>query len=199
MHCARSPPRLPDAPRRLWRSRVFRRDRRSTRARGPSTHPMNDRKAEHHDRYAAVGHAGIESLLRVENAAVRGIKTRLRDGAHRARGREERLKANRCPGAEFRTRLQSHPGARNHAERSFRADQRAVRTWTGARARQAPRFQDTARRNHAQAFDEIINVGVEARKMPTRPCRDPAAKRRIFKALGKMPQRNAMWLELPFQ
>ena len=88
-------------------------------------------KPEHHDRSVAVGRAGVESLLRVEDAAVRGVEAGLRDCAHGARCFEERLKANRCTGAEFRTRLQSHPGARNDAERSFRANQHAVGAWSG--------------------------------------------------------------------
>src|SRR5215218_9174136 len=149
-------------------------------------------KAEHHDRYAAVARAGVESLVRVENAAVRGIKTRLGDGAHSARCREEPLETNRCPGAKFRSRLQSHPGTRNHAERSFRPDQHAVGAWSGARARQAACLQYAARRNHAQAFDEIVDMGVEAGEMTTGPCCDPAPKRRIFEALRKMPQRKTV-------
>ena len=85
-------------------------------------------KAEHHDRNAAVRRTGVESLLRIENAAVRRIEACLRDGTHGARRIEKRRKTDRRTAAEFRTRLQSHPGARNHAERSFRADEQAIRT-----------------------------------------------------------------------
>ena len=45
------------------------------------------------------------------------VKAGLRDRAHGARGIEERGETKRCAGAEAWTRLQSHPGARNHAAR----------------------------------------------------------------------------------
>ena len=56
-----------------------------------------------------------------------------------------------------------------------------------------------ARRHHAQAFDEIVDMRIEAGEMAARPGRDPAAQRRIFETLRKMPQRDAMRLELVFQ
>src|SRR5712664_1249924 len=128
-------------------------------------------KAEHHDRDAPVGGAGVECLLRVKDAAVRWIEAGLCDGAHCARRTEERMETNRCAGAEFRTWLQPHPGARNHAERSFRADEHAVGARSGTRSRQAARFQRAAR-----AFDEIVNMRVETSEMAARSRRDPAAK-----------------------
>src|SRR5216684_5936061 len=42
-------------------------------------------KAEHHDRDSAVGRTGVESFLRVKDAAVRWIEAGLCDGAQRAR------------------------------------------------------------------------------------------------------------------
>src|SRR5258708_33758400 len=109
-------------------------------------------KAEHHDGDAAVGRAGVECLLRVKDAAVRWIEASLRDGAHRARRTEERMETNRCAGTEFRTWLQSHPGARNHAERSFRTYEHAVGARSSTRSRQSTRFQNAPRRHAAQAF-----------------------------------------------
>src|SRR5882672_8297334 len=50
-------------------------------------------KAEHHDRDAAVGRTGVESFLRVKDAAVRWIEAGLCDGAQRARRTEERMDA----------------------------------------------------------------------------------------------------------
>src|SRR5882757_8995911 len=133
-------------------------------------------KAEHHDRDAAVGRTGVECLLRVKDAAVRWIEAGLCNGSQRARRTEERMETNRCAGTEFRTWLQSHPGARNHAERSFRADEHAVGARSGTRSRQSTRFQYAARRHDAQAFDEIVYMRVETGEMTARPCRDPAAK-----------------------
>src|ERR1035441_3277327 len=133
-------------------------------------------KAEHHDRNAAVGGAGVECFLRVKDAAVRWIETGLRDGAHCARRAEERMETNRCAGTEFRTGLQSHPGARNHAESSFRADEHAVGARSSTRSRQSTRFQYAAWRHDAQAFDEIVYMRVETSEMAARSRRDPAAK-----------------------
>src|SRR4029077_13184227 len=106
-------------------------------------------KAEHHDRDAAVARTGVECLLRVKDAAVRWIEAGLCDGAQRARRTKERLESNRCAGSEFRAWLQSHPGARNHAERSFRAYEQAVGARSGTRSRQSTCFQYAARRHDA--------------------------------------------------
>src|SRR6266705_1530478 len=116
-------------------------------------------KAEHHDRDAAVGRTGVESFLRVEDAAVRWIEAGLCDGAQRARRTEQRMETNRCAGTEFRTWLQSHPGARNHAEGSFRANEHAVGAGSSPRSRQATGFQYAARRHDTEAFDEIVYMG----------------------------------------
>ena len=133
-------------------------------------------KAQHHDRDAAVGRAGVECLLRVKDAAVRWIEAGLRDDAQCARRTEQRIETNRCAGTEFRARLQPHPGTRNHAERSFRADEHAVGARPGTRSRQSTCFQYAARRHHAQAFDEIVYVRVETGEVTARSRRDPAAK-----------------------
>ena len=133
-------------------------------------------KAEHHDRNAAVGGAGVECFLRVKDAAVRWIEAGLRDGAHCARRAEERMETNRCAGTEFRTGLQSHPGARNHAERSFRAYEHAIGARSSARSGQAARFQHAARGYDTQAFDEIVNMRIETGEMAARSRRDPAAQ-----------------------
>ena len=141
----------------------------------------------------------LKASCAVEDAAVRRIEAGLRDGAHGARGGEERSETNRRAGAEFRARLQPHPGARDHAERSLRADEHAVGARSGARSGQAARFHHAARRHHAQAFDEIVDMGIEAGEMAARAGRDPAAERGIFEALRKMPQGDAVRLELVLQ
>src|ERR1700730_15107473 len=123
----------------------------------------------------------------------------LRDGAHGARGIEERGETHRCAGAEAWTRLQSHPGARNHAQNSFRADEHAVGTRSGTRSGKSARLYDANRRHDAQAFDEIVDMGMKTGKMAARSRRNPAAKRRKFKTLREVPQRQAMRLELVFQ
>src|SRR4029077_11220641 len=133
-------------------------------------------KAEHHDRNAAIGGAGVECFLRVKDAAVRWIEAGLCDGAQRARRTEERMETNRCAGTEFRAWLQSHPGARNHPERSFRAYEHAVGARSGTRSRQSTCFQYAARGYDAQAFDEIVNMRVETSEMAGRSRRNPAAK-----------------------
>src|ERR1700730_14294182 len=123
----------------------------------------------------------------------------LRDGTHGARGIEERGETHRCAGAEAWTRLQSHPGSRNHAQSSFRADEHAVGTRPSTRSGKSARLQHANRRHDAQAFDEIVDMSMKTGKMAARSRCNPAAKRRKFKTLREVPQREAMRLELVFQ
>ena len=123
----------------------------------------------------------------------------MRDGTHGARGIEERGETKRCAGAEAWTRLQSHPGSRNHAQDSFRADEHAVGTRPGTRSGKSARLQHANWRHDAQAFDEIVDMSMKTGKMAARSGRNPAAKRRKFKTLREVPQRKAMRLELIFQ
>src|SRR5207253_9405216 len=111
---------------------------------------------------------GVESVLGGKDAAGRWTDAGLGDRAPCACRTEERMETNRCAGAEFRTWLQSHPGARDHAERAFRAYEHAVGARSGSRSRQAACFQYAARRHDAQAFDEIVYMRVETGEMTTR-------------------------------
>src|SRR5271165_2081045 len=99
----------------------------------------------------------------------------------------------RAAGAEARPVLQPHPRLGDHAEDALRADEQPVRAGPGARAGQPPRLHHPTRRDHAQAFDEIVNMRVEAGEMPARARRDPAAERRVLEALREMPQRQPVW------
>ena len=71
----------------------------------------------------------------IEDAAVRRIKSCLRDRAHRPGGGEEIWKLHRAAGAKLGPVLQPHPGLRDDAENALRADHQAVR----ARARRPSR------------------------------------------------------------
>ena len=123
----------------------------------------------------------------------------MRDGTHGSRRIEERGETHRCAGAEARTRLQSHPGSRNYAQGSFRADKHPVGTRASTRSRKSARLQHANRRHNAQAFDKIVDMSMKTGKMAARSRRNPAAKRRKFKTLREMPQREAMRFELVFQ
>ena len=145
-------------------------------------------EAEHHDGDAAVAGAGVVGLLRVEDAAVGGIEPGLRDGAHRARGGEELWKRTDAAGAEVGrgcNRIQA-------AVMTPRMPSEPMNMRSGLgpapEPGQAARFQHAARRDHAQAFDEIVDMGVEAGEMAARAGRDPAAEGRIFEALREMAQ-----------
>ena len=99
-------------------------------------HPRLDRmvaglEGKHHDRDTAVGSAGVERLLGVEDAAIRRIKPGLRDRPQGPGRREEIRELDRAAGAEFRPILQPHPGLRDDAQNALRADQQTV----GARSR----------------------------------------------------------------
>src|SRR5262249_35600640 len=143
-------------------------------------------EGEHHDRHAAVGRTGIESLLRIEDTAIRRVKTGLCNGAHGARGCEEAGEPDRGGGAEFRTRREADPGAGDHAKNAPRADEEAIGTGTRARSRQSSRLHHAAWRDHSQGFNEIVDVSVEACEMAARSRRDPAPERRILKTLREV-------------
>ena len=114
----------------------------------------------------------------------------------RARGGEEVREAHRAAGAEARPVLEPHPGLGDDAENAFGADEQPVGAGPGAGAGQAARLDDAARRHHAQAFDEIVDMGVERGEMAARARRDPAAQCRILEALREMPQRQIVRLQL---
>ena len=127
-------------------------------------------------------------LLRVEDAAVRGVEAGLGDRSDGAGSREEVRELHRAAGAEARPVLEPHPRLGDHAENAFRPDEQAVGAGAGAGAGKAARLDEAARRDDAQVFDEIVDMRVERREMAARPRRDPAAQCRIFEALRKMPQ-----------
>ena len=167
-------------------------------------HPRSDivvrrLEGQHHDGDRAIGRAGVVGLGRIEDAAVRRVEAGLRDRAHGARRGEEVVEAHRAAVTEFRAILQAHPRLRDDAENSFRTDHQAVRARPGAGARQAAAFDDASRRDRAQRFNEIVNVGVERRKVSAAARRDPAAERRIFEALREVTQREAVRAQLRFE
>ena len=156
-------------------------------------------ESQHHDRDGAVAGAGVVGLPRVEDPAVRGIETGLRDRADGLRRREEACEFDAAARAKTRLRLQPHPGLRDDPENAFGADEHPVRARPRARSGQASRLDHAVRRHDAQAFDEIVDMGIEAREMAAGPRRDPAAERRIFEALRKVAQRQAVRLQLGFE
>ena len=113
----------------------------------------------------------------VDDAQVRGIKPGLRDGAHGSCSGKEIRQAEDRVGAEARAPLEPHPGLGDHAERPFRADHHPVGAGARAGARQAARFHDARWRQRAQAFDEIVDMGVEGGEVAARAGGDPAAER----------------------
>src|SRR5205085_5659625 len=67
-----------------------------------------------------------------------------------------------------------------------------------ARTGQSARFHGTCRRNGANAFNEVVDMGVKRGEVPARPGRDPAAKGGELEALRIMPDREAMRLQRRF-
>ena len=93
----------------------------------------------------------LVGFVGIEDAAVRRIEPGLRDRADGAGGGEEILEADRRAGAKARAVLQPHPCLGDDAENALRADEQAIGARAGARAGQAPRLEDAARGDHAQA------------------------------------------------
>ena len=120
------------------------------------------------------------------------MEPRLRDRAHGARRGEEIRKAEHGVAAEARPPLQPHPGLGDHAERAFGADHHAVGAGACAGAGQAAGLHRARGGDRAQAFDEIVDVGVERGEMAAGARRDPAAQRRELEALRIVPDGEAV-------
>ena len=167
-------------------------------------HPRSDivvgrLEGQHHDGDRAIRRARVVGLGRIEDAAVRGIEAGLRDCAHGVCCGREILEAHRATIAECRPVLQAHPRLGDDAENSFRADHDAVRARPRAGARQTAAFNHAPRRNGAQRFDEIVDVGIERGEVAAGARRNPAPERRIFEALREVAQREPMWAKLCFE
>ena len=186
-HTPAAPSRCACAAARLRRAAMIR--AAFARARHPGFDVVVGRlERQHHDGDRTVSRAGVIGLRRIEDAAVRRIKSRLRDRAHGARGGEKVLEMHRAAGPLGRAILQPHPGLRDDAENALRADHHAIRARPGAGAGQAAALDHALRRNSAQRFHEIVDMGVERREVPAAARRDPAAERGIFKALREVAE-----------
>ena len=134
-------------------------------------------------------------LMVVDDAQIGRVETGLTDGPHRLRGRKEIGKAEHGATPEPGSVLQSHPRLDDHAEGAFRADDHAVGARPGSRTGQAARFHGARRRDGADAFDEVVDMGPKRGEVPARPGRDPAAERGKLEALRIVPDREAMRLQ----
>ena len=134
-------------------------------------------------------------LVVVDDAQVRGIEPGLRDGANGPRGGEKIGEAEHGVGPEARPALQPHPGLGDDSERALGADHHPVGAGAGARARQAARLHHAGRRDRADAFDEIVDVGVEGGEVAAGAGRDPAAEGRELEALRIVADGEAVRLQ----
>ena len=98
-----------------------------------------------------------------------------------------------------RSLLQPQPALADDAEDPFRADDHAIGARAGAAAGQSPRLPPAARRQHARALDEVVDVGVVGRIVAAGAGRDPAANRRPGEALGKVAQCQAVGAQRIFE
>src|SRR5205807_6755219 len=69
----------------------------------------------------------------------------------------------------------------------------------GPGAGKAAGLEHTAQGDDAQAFDKIVDMRVEARKMAARAGRDPAAQCRVLEALWEMTQAQRVRLQLSLE
>ena len=97
----------------------------------------------------------------INQAQVRREQTGLPHRADGAGAGQEIVERDRRPDAECGPVLQTHRGFGDHPERAFRADHQAIRARPRAGAGQPAALQDARGRHHAQAFDEVIDMGVE--------------------------------------
>src|SRR5262245_35974442 len=92
-----------------------------------------------------------------------------------------------------------HSSARgNDAEDAFGADEQAIGAWPGSGAWQPAGLDDAIRGRHPQAFNEFVDMGIEAREMATGAGRDPTSEGGIGEALREMPERQPVRPQLFF-
>src|SRR5262249_52337551 len=128
----------------------------------------------------------------------RWIQTALCDRPHRARRGKEIGEMHGATRAEARPVLQTHPRLGNDAEDAFGADEQAIGAWPGSGAWQPAGLDDAIRGRHPQAFNEFVDMGIEAREMATGAGRDPTSEGGIGEALREMPERQPVRPQLFF-
>src|SRR5439155_6935043 len=108
----------------------------------------------------------------------------------------ERVEADPGRRLEPRPLLQPHPGLGDHAEDALGADQKTVRTGTGAGPRESPALPGPRRRDRAHRLDQVVDMRVERGEVAAGPGGDPAAECRVLERLGEVPQREALLAQL---
>ena len=156
-------------------------------------------ETEHEKGVAAVADAGEHGFQRVQQAAVGRVQARLRERPHAGHALGVVVETNRSRGAKARRILQPHPGLGDHAQRALRAQHHPVGCRASPGAGQAARLHHAGGGDQAGVFDEVVDVGVLHRVVATGARGDPAAERGELEALRKVPQRQAVRLELGFE
>ena len=153
-------------------------------------------KAEHEQRVRAVARHRERGLAGVEQAAVGGMQTRLRERAHALRAAQEAVEADTRRAAVQRARLHAHPCARDHTERALRAREHPIRAHARARAGQPPRLPAPRRGDRADRLHEILDVRPQRREVASRARRDPAPERGELERLREVAQRELVLAQL---
>ena len=155
-------------------------------------------EGEDDDRLPAVAEAIEIGLAGVEQPHVGGVEGRLANRAHRLGGLVDIVEQHRSAAAMGRPVLQPHPGFGDDAEGALGADHQTVGAGAGAGAGQAAAFHRAGRGHHAQAFDEIVDMGIEGGEMAAGAGGDHAAERSQLHALGEVAHGEAMGFQLRF-
>src|SRR3954452_16397535 len=152
-------------------------------------------EAEHQQRPFARC-AGDRGLGLVEQPAVRGLEAGLRQLAHRPRTGGEVAEMHARARAEARRPLDADPRLGDHTEDALGADQHPVRAGTGARARQAARLPDAARRDRADGLDEVVDVRRAGGVVTAGARGDPATDRGELPRLRVVAERDVVLAQL---
>ena len=141
----------------------------------------------------------VERFGRVQQPAVGRVEAGLRD---RPAGRDrvfEPLELRVQVGPVGRAVLQPHPGLGDDPEGAFGAEEEPVGAGTGAVAGKPPGLHDAGWRQDPQRLDEVVDVGVERRKVAARASCDPTPQGRELERLREVPEGQAVGLQLRLQ
>jgi hypothetical protein len=153
-------------------------------------------EAEHEQGVGAIAGHRQAGLAGVEQAAVGRVQPGLGQSAHALSAGKETVEANARRAPVGGSRLHTHPGIDDHAERALRACEHPVGARAGAGSGQPPRGPLARGRNRTDRLDQVLDVRPQGCEVAGRARGDPAAEGRVLERLREVAQGEAVLGEL---